>query len=151
MTISDATTSVKRHSRVLTAWRVLIATAAVTAATAAAASAASPITLYPPFASDDALDIAAGPGGNIWVTLEGRFAAGSYPGSGVGYLSPDGQLHGPFPTTDTSYPYAITSGPDGNMWFTVPLSGAIGKVTTAGAITQFHPGMNPKCSQKRAA
>jgi streptogramin lyase len=34
-------------------------------------------------------------------------------------------------------PQGITTGPDGNLWFTENAAGAIGSMTTAGALTQF--------------
>jgi streptogramin lyase len=45
----------------------------------------------------------------------------------------------PTPCTPTNScgPYGITTGPDGNMWFTEIDTGKIGKITTAGLITDF--------------
>jgi streptogramin lyase len=39
--------------------------------------------------------------------------------------------------TDGSAPTQIVTGPDGNLWFTETLNNAIGKITTAGAITEY--------------
>jgi streptogramin lyase len=41
-----------------------------------------------------------------------------------------------FPVTSGS-PAAITVGPDGNIWFTVPAANVIGRITLAGAVTEF--------------
>ena len=39
--------------------------------------------------------------------------------------------------TAGSYPHDITAGPDGNLWFTEYSGNKIGRITTAGAITEF--------------
>src|SRR2546430_2251650 len=39
--------------------------------------------------------------------------------------------------TKSSFPVAITTGPDGNLWFTENEGGKIGRITTAGRITEF--------------
>ena len=44
----------------------------------------------------------------------------------------------PVPTPN-SVPTEITSGPDGNLWFTERNAGKIGRITTAGVITEFSP------------
>src|SRR5262245_62870210 len=36
-----------------------------------------------------------------------------------------------------SGPFQITSGPDGNLWFTESQSDQIGRISTAGALTEF--------------
>src|SRR2546423_423289 len=41
----------------------------------------------------------------------------------------------PIPTRGT--PFDITAGPDGNLWFTENEGGKIGRITTAGRITEF--------------
>jgi streptogramin lyase len=38
--------------------------------------------------------------------------------------------------TARSQPFAITSGPDGAMWFTEMIGAKIGRITTAGVITE---------------
>src|SRR5258708_37196367 len=40
-------------------------------------------------------------------------------------------------TTPTSFPWGITSGPDGALWFTERFADKIGRITTAGAVTEF--------------
>ncbi len=44
-----------------------------------------------------------------------------------------------------SYPSGITAGPDGNLWFTERSSRKIGRITTAGVITESppNPGTTP--------
>ncbi len=84
-----------------------------------------------------------GPGGNVWFTEQedGR-TNGQQPA--IGEITPAGvtTLHAiPQGTTlDPSLgvpvnPTAITTGPDGALWFGE--TGAIGRITTAGAIQQF--------------
>jgi virginiamycin B lyase len=41
--------------------------------------------------------------------------------------------------TAGSQPYAITAGPDGALWFTEVTSGKIGRISTAGVITEYAP------------
>jgi uncharacterized repeat protein (TIGR01451 family) len=45
----------------------------------------------------------------------------------------------PLPTAN-AFPFGITAGPDGNLWFAESNSNAIGRITTAGAITEFPAG-----------
>jgi virginiamycin B lyase len=47
------------------------------------------------------------------------------------------QLIQEFPLGSSTDPIAITAGPDGNLWFTKQGSNSIGRITTAGAITEF--------------
>src|SRR5260370_36842289 len=50
----------------------------------------------------------------------------------------------PIPTGASS-PITITPGPDGALWFTEALSNKIGRITPAGAITEFPlPTANPR-------
>ncbi|MHB8147439.1 MAG: virginiamycin B lyase family protein [Vulcanimicrobiaceae bacterium] len=46
----------------------------------------------------------------------------------------------PIPTA-SSYPFGIALGPDGNMWFAESVGNKIGKITTAGSITEFSAGL----------
>src|SRR5439155_597612 len=39
--------------------------------------------------------------------------------------------------TPFSFPDGITAGPDGNLWFTEGFADKIGRITTAGEITEF--------------
>src|SRR5215470_6048646 len=40
-------------------------------------------------------------------------------------------------------PFTIVAGPDGALWFTEVNANRIGRITTAGAITEFAAGGNP--------
>ena len=43
----------------------------------------------------------------------------------------------PITTAINSQPVGITAGPDGNLWFTEIASNNIGRISTAGVITEF--------------
>ena len=52
----------------------------------------------------------------------------------------------PIPTAG-SYPGGITAGPDGNLWFAEGTAQKIGRITTAGVVTEFpiptgYPGLS---------
>src|SRR5262249_57726250 len=51
----------------------------------------------------------------------------------------------PIPIIDvlSSRPEGITRGPDGNLWFTESDANRIGRITTAGVVTQFSAGITP--------
>jgi streptogramin lyase len=72
--------------------------------------------------------ITDGPEGNIWFTA----------GSAIGRLTPAGALSW-YPAAKGSLPFEITVGPDKNLWFTNPGDNKIGKITPAGAITEYGP------------
>ena len=42
-----------------------------------------------------------------------------------------------FSDPSISYPYAITTGPDGALWFTDIDNNSIGRITTAGVVTEY--------------
>ena len=48
-----------------------------------------------------------------------------------------------FPTPTAGGPYNIALGPDGNLWFTYFNAAKIGRITPAGAITEFSTAGNP--------
>lgn len=80
--------------------------------------------------------IAVGPDHNIWFT--------DYSTKTIGRLTPKGLISSFGPTT--YQPREITAGPDGNLWF-VEATGfgtppTIGRITTAGTITEFGLGGN---------
>ena len=79
-----------------------------------------------PTANADATGITTGPDGNLWFTEES--------GDKIGKLTPAGDFT-EYPNAGGSFPSAITAGPDGALWFTE--FGAIGEITTSGAITAF--------------
>ena len=80
--------------------------------------------------------ITSGPDGNIWFTDFVRNA--------VVKVEP---LTGTFTfypvPTPAANPTGITVGPDGNLWFTEFHAHQIGRITTAGVITEFGPAMDP--------
>ncbi len=89
------------------------------------------ITEFPvPTAASGPYGIALGPDGNIWFTE--RF------GDKIGkYVMATGQIvEYPIPTS-FSQPWEIIAGPDGNLWFTEEDVAQIGRITPAGAITEF--------------
>jgi streptogramin lyase len=103
----------------------------------------SAITEFPlPAGHGASSSLTVGPDGNLW------FAEGS----AIGRITPAGTLtEFPLPTAGIS-PGALTVGPDGNLWFpedflippgiipipgNVPPAGKIGRITPAGALTEF--------------
>jgi streptogramin lyase len=82
------------------------------------------ITEFPlPF---NALDIADGPDGNIWV--------GANNVSALGRVHPDGTVDS-FPLPSGDNPSIPTVGPDGNLWMAQPEISDILRVDTAGQVT----------------
>jgi|GEM_PF-2959325 len=78
-------------------------------------------------------NVTAGTDGNVWFTYAGSGAADH----GVGKITASGVVtRYPIPYYYHE-PKGIVAGPDGNMWFTEPGANKIGKITTAGAITQY--------------
>jgi streptogramin lyase len=82
--------------------------------------------------------ITVGPDGNIWFTESGNGASAP---SAIGMISPSDPTHTihQFTTglTPNSGPEGITAGPDGNLWFVEAAASKIGKITTAGVITEY--------------
>ncbi len=81
-----------------------------------------------------ALNIAAGPGGNLWFTGQNYFSGSDL----VGRVSPGGAV------AEYALPFRpvpglgdIAAGVDGNLWFTDPGANAIGRVDSGGQITEF--------------
>jgi streptogramin lyase len=76
-----------------------------------------------------AWDIAPGPGGTMWFTDVQTPA--------IGRISSNGKI-AEFTAglRSKEEPYSIVAGPDGNMWFSDE-SGAIGRITPDGSITEF--------------
>ena len=49
-----------------------------------------------------------------------------------------------YPRTGIDQPASITTGPDGALWFTNPGNESIGRITTAGVISNYSgPGIDP--------
>jgi streptogramin lyase len=76
-----------------------------------------------------------------------RFLCGVVAGAALAWpMSAAAQTYTEFPIpTASSQPYGITAGPDGALWFTEALGNKIGRITTAGTITEFPitPGSGP--------
>jgi streptogramin lyase len=75
--------------------------------------------------------ITAGPDGNLWFT---EFWTGR-----IARMTPDGLLTEFSPPGGNGHPRGIVAGPDGNLWFTETDRNrvAIGRITLAGAVTEF--------------
>jgi streptogramin lyase len=86
-------------------------------------------------AGSEPVEIAAGPDGNVWFTEGGT--------DRIGRITPAGvitEFSTPTPGGNDVSISGITAGPDGNLWFTEG-AGAIGRITTAGAVTLFTGGL----------
>src|SRR6185312_16730878 len=84
-------------------------------------------------------DIATGPDGNLWFTLDDTDSS-----SEIGRITPSGAITlFPFPSPSNDYLFldGISAGPDGNLWFTYEdwntKVSAIGRITTSGVISLF--------------
>jgi streptogramin lyase len=86
--------------------------------------------------------IAAGPDGNLWFT--------ELYGNRIGRITPAGAVteFSAGITADSGDPYGIGAGPDGiavgpdgNLWFTEYAGNRIGRITPAGAVTEFSAGI----------
>jgi len=102
-------------------------------------------------AADNTLlaDITAGPDGNLWFTEY-------FPHPRIGKITPAGVVteysrgftsvtHPEYGITVEVTVGSITAGPDGNLWFTEGRANRIGKITPAGAVTEYSRGitLNP--------
>ena len=78
------------------------------------------------------MDVAAGPGGTLWVTEydANKVARLTVTGSGV-------SIQEFWVPTSASQPQRIAKGPDGNMWFTESGAQEVSKITPAGAVTSY--------------
>ena len=89
-------------------------------------------------------EITTGGDGNLWFTVRG---ASIFDNDAIGRMTPGGVASEfSIPTPPEAFPSGITAGPDGNLWFTESGAGKIGRITTAGAITEFslsNPGSEP--------
>ncbi len=101
--------------------------------TAPAWAAAGTITEFSiPPAESDPVGITAGPDGNLWFTDSA---------SAIGRITTKGHVTGfPIPTANSGL-FGITAGSDGNLWFTEETSNKIGRITTAGLVTEFLSGV----------
>lgn len=87
--------------------------------------------------------IVAGPDGKMWFT---EAETGHVGGTHIGRINTDGTGYVEFATKtkkDAGVRY-ITPSPDGssNLWFTEQLANKLGKITTAGVVTEFTMSMN---------
>jgi virginiamycin B lyase len=78
--------------------------------------------------------IAAGPDGALWFTQRGY---GRDAPDGIGRMTTDGRYSSWRLPRRRAAPIRITAGADGALWFTQQDAHAIGRITTAGAITEF--------------
>lgn len=79
-----------------------------------------------------ALEIAAGPDGNVWFT--------SMHEDRIGRITPLGSVR-EFRLADGAQPAGVTAGPDGNVWFTEPGLDRVARITPAGTVTEFASGV----------
>ena len=97
-----------------------------------------------PIPSGSPRGIVTGPDGNLWFTEAGTSS------SAIARMAPSGEVI-EFPLVGSSdanqlNPTAIVAGRDHNLWFTEASGGKVGRITTAGVITEFRlPGTgNPQ-------
>lgn len=77
--------------------------------------------------------IALGSDNNLWFTEFAEFGTAK-----IGTVTTGGTFHEySSGLTSTAYPLGITPGPDGNLWFTEKNAAHVGRITTAGVITEF--------------
>jgi streptogramin lyase len=74
--------------------------------------------------------VVTGPDGNLWIA--------SNASNEIWKMSPSGTFLNQYTVpTANSRPWGITAGADGNLWFTEDQGGKVGRITTAGVITEF--------------
>src|SRR5258706_577629 len=110
-----------------------------------------------PTTNSSAVGITTGPDGALWfteqsgnkigrITTDGVITEFPLPTSGSGPVGittgPDGALWFTESFTDV-----ITTGPDGALWFTELNTGKVGRITTAGVITEFTIPTTPSVPQ----
>ena len=102
----------------------------------------SAFSLSGPRASLDMSGIASGSDGALWFTQAGW---GRDPGDGIGRLTSDGRYSSWRLPQRRANPTRIAAGPDGALWFTEQDAHAIGRITTAGAISEvpLRTGLSP--------
>ena len=82
--------------------------------------------------------IAAGPDGNIWFTYSVHVQNLTFHAF-VGRMTTAGAITGTFSigTGPVLFGRSIATGPDGNLWFSKSTGNQLGRITTAGVITEF--------------
>lgn len=82
-----------------------------------------------------AVDLAAGPDGTIWAADHD---------AKIGHIFPNTGAVTVFPLPDGRGPEGIAAGQDGTLWFTeYDPPGRIGRLTTAGALTEYEMNLDP--------
>lgn len=113
-------------------------TASVTPTATSAPGHIDEFAVLPSGAPYDLLGITAGPDGALWVTYSSKETSGQ--ADGIARITPTGTVSR-FPLSHpggrAAGPEGIASGPDGALWFTEAYASKIGRITTAGAITEF--------------
>jgi streptogramin lyase len=97
-------------------------------------------TLPVQYAGDFLSQIATGPDGALWFTVD--FTAG---GGAIGRVTTGGQFSFytiPNGTTSNSYPVGIVAGFNNDLWFADEGNSAIGQITTAGVIMEYNQGLS---------
>lgn len=85
--------------------------------------------------SGDASNITTGPDGNLWFTA---LNISTSPATGeIGKINTAGTSETEYTLPAGSSAAGITVGPDGNLWFCDQGANKIGKITTAGVITEY--------------
>ncbi len=123
--------------------RIALAVVALALVAPSAAYAAGPVGLIEEFPMHtNVVDIARGPEGNLWFTLDTPFGKGNR--NAIGRITPQGKVTkfraGLSRQTE---PSEIVAGPDGNLWFTYDpgikslSGGGVGRVTPQGKIAEF--------------
>jgi len=100
-----------------------------------------------PYSGNCPWSIAPGPDGNLWFTDNGtnsvgRVCAAVQPPA----CSVVGQITEYPVRTPNSYLAGITAGPDGALWFTELNANNIGRITTAGSVTEYPAKATPNYS-----
>src|SRR6266545_3117689 len=103
---------------------------------------AQTVTEFPLPPGNIAVEIVAGPDGNLWFTGLVRNTNTGRAVGAIGRITPAGSITQFLLPTSIGGPVGIASGPDGNLWFTQTesednLLALIGRITTAGVITEF--------------
>jgi streptogramin lyase len=81
--------------------------------------------------------VAAGPGGNLYLTELGYNVIANVPPAALDVISTQPAILHHYALPANSNPSGITEGHDGNLWVTEPGINKIARVTPSGTITQF--------------
>ena len=75
------------------------------------------------------------PSGDLWFTIQHWDLTAE-----IGRITSSGVIT-TYPITASAFPRSICAGPDGNMWFTEFVGKRLGRITPAGAVTEFTSGL----------